>query len=46
MKVWVVLEYNGITENIVGVFAQKEKAIEIQKESLAWRLVKECNVEY
>lgn len=45
MKVWAVTEENGYRCIVVGIYKDKEKAMDKMKECLAHRSINECEVE-
>lgn len=45
MNVWIVFEYVANGSKVVGVYKERETAIEEHRKSPAWRYIEEYEVE-
>lgn len=45
MSVWIVFEYDDNGNKVVGVYRERENALEEHKKFPAWRFIEEYEVE-
>lgn len=45
MTVWIVFEYADFTNEIIGVYKEKEQAEKVHKEFPKWRYIEEHEVQ-